>query len=987
MSLWIRLSCVVLVSCLWVSTASAWNPQVLGGRCKQTGNSCSGTIGNRGQSRGSCCDPAASNIITCASQNPCIGGRAYKWAISNLPLSWYFNPNGMVGKNGFAGLSEAQIIAAMKRGWDAWSSQGCTSFAHNYQGKTSNSAQRGDKQLVLFMPTPAQWAQFGAGTSTLAFTMPAPNNNGELLDGDIVYNPSPRGGWGIGNKTDLVGVTAHEAGHAIGFAHDARSSSLMFYAHTGNFSTLPKDDRDAVCFTYPGSCTTDANCGGCMRCVGGKCVRKTINQIAQLCKPCNSSSDCGGPSDLCIRLESGQRCVQACDAAGCCPVGYRCSDIGSGQVACLPDIGKCADARCTSDANCGPGEQCTSGVCKPKPVPADPKLCRTCQANTDCGGKNVCFTFPDGQGRCAMPCSADLFCPTGYQCQSQSGGRFCFPTDFVCTCTSNADCATGEICQNGACRPSSCKYGCACSDKVQCDAPYQCYQTGSGNLCFQPCGNSGGGTYPPGSPGGACNNGACTGGANCYNLQNGGNICLKPCTSNANCGTAGRCYQLGGQNFCACQNDNECGGGTTCNKSVLGQSGGGACAAKQAAASCPANFECKDAGGTSICQPKPIRNAGETCSNELACKEGMFCLKINAADSTGICFEDCSQTNKCQFGGACVLPLSGGNKACGCNTDSQCTGGKICLKVLANGQVGYCGAPQYKCGNGTCESTKGENCGNCAGDCGCATGQTCQGGVCKASGPRCGDGTCNGTENCGTCAGDCKCPSGQTCQNNKCAAPPQTCGNGQCDNGETCGSCPGDCPCPTGQTCQNGACAAAPPQTCGNGQCDNGETCGTCAADCPCPTGQTCQNGACAAPPASCGNGQCDNGETCGTCPGDCPCPTGQACQNGLCNAPSTCGDGQCVSGETCSSCPQDCGCTTGQTCQDNKCQASLSCSVADQINECDENGENCKAVCAKPNTGCQCSSQPGQSPMTPLLWLLVMVVGGLALRRRKDRA
>ena len=75
----------------------------------------------------------------------------------------------------------------------------------------------------------------------------------------------------------------------------------------------------------------------------------------------------------------------------------------------------------------------------------------------------------------------------------------------------------------------------------------------------------------------------------------------------------------------------------------------------------------------------------------------------------------------------------------------------------------------------------------------------------------CGDGSCApGVENCGNCPGDCPCASGTACSLSQCVP---VCGNGQCFPGvENCGNCATDCPCPGGTTCQNQQCR--PPDPC-----------------------------------------------------------------------------------------------------------------------------------------------------------------------------
>ena len=67
----------LLVGCfglfLFVSSAHAWNPLVVRGRCQQSGVQCSSTVGNAG-GQGACCDPQSSTIASCESNNRCAGG-------------------------------------------------------------------------------------------------------------------------------------------------------------------------------------------------------------------------------------------------------------------------------------------------------------------------------------------------------------------------------------------------------------------------------------------------------------------------------------------------------------------------------------------------------------------------------------------------------------------------------------------------------------------------------------------------------------------------------------------------------------------------------------------------------------------------------------------------------------------------------------------------------------------------------------------------
>ncbi len=182
--------------------------------------------------------------------------------------------------------------------------------------------------------------------------------------------------------------------------------------------------------------------------------------------------------------------------------------------------------------------------------------------------------------------------------------------------------------------------------------------------------------------------------------------------------------------------------------------------------------------------------------------------------------------------------------------------------VTADNQAEMDAAPIPPCGDGECETEKGENCSTCEEDCG---------------GPCCGNGNCDVElgETCSTCPEDC-----DVCK--------PVCGDGICDPDhpefpEDCTNCPEDCvDCP--EECGNG-------EKEGDEECDDGNTDPDdgCDEECKLET--------------DCPNGTCEEGENCENCPDDCP--------------DDCCGNGECddALGETCETCPDDCcepGCGDG---------------------------------------------------------------------------
>jgi len=317
-----------------------------------------------------------------------------------------------------------------------------------------------------------------------------------------------------------------------------------------------------------------------------------------------------------------------------------------------------------------------------------------------------------------------------------------------------------------------------------------------------------------------------------------------------------------------------------------------------------------------------------------------------------------------------------GEDCANCAADCACTTGQTC-------QNGVC-LGISSCGNAKCETDKGENCSTCPDDCACANGKICNNGKCIVA-SKCGNGTCDADENCSTCAADCACTNGQKCYNNACCTP-KTCNDLALDCGHGNDACGGslDCgKCDQGKVCAGGKCIVA--SKCGNGTCDADENCSTCAADCACVNGQICYNKACCTPKTcadiglECGTGDdtCGGGLTCGNC------DQGKACDNGKCVASPKCGDGTCDANENCSTCAPDCACADGQKCYkdaccipktcdglglecgtgDDTCGSALACGLCEQGKVCD-NGKcvanpDCGNGTCDANKGENCNTCP----------------------------
>jgi hypothetical protein len=209
-------------------------------------------------------------------------------------------------------------------------------------------------------------------------------------------------------------------------------------------------------------------------------------------------------------------------------------------------------------------------------------------------------------------------------------------------------------------------------------------------------------------------------------------------------------------------------------------------------------------------------------------KEGDVCGTTTCPSS------GCCDTDYVQYPSSCIKNCTSGS----CPSCSNCLPTSItaCAPLCHcdNGvqdcgecdvdKGGNCPEPCSFCGDGTCDT--GEDQSNCCDDCGCPSGQSCDGGVCRDicgngvidSGEKCELPNTNNNNNCiqatsscdystriycsrpdgfGNCDSNCLCvndiwscgSAGDTNYCNNCAAH---CGDGYCNCGETYASCPGD---------------------------------------------------------------------------------------------------------------------------------------------------------------------------------------------------
>ena len=143
-----------------------------------------------------------------------------------------------IQQDGAPNISDGSDFTAIRQGIDTWALIAGADMNSLYVGTTAiENAVAGDGiNLVTFRDL-----DYDFGTHTLAvgvatsFTEPAWLDGkfyraGQIIDADLMFNPTKTFTTSGGSGVDLQSVATHEGGHLYGISHSAAKGSVMFYA-------------------------------------------------------------------------------------------------------------------------------------------------------------------------------------------------------------------------------------------------------------------------------------------------------------------------------------------------------------------------------------------------------------------------------------------------------------------------------------------------------------------------------------------------------------------------------------------------------------------------------------------------------------------------------------------------------------------------------------------------------------------------------------
>ncbi|MEO1273738.1 MAG: putative metal-binding motif-containing protein, partial [Myxococcota bacterium] len=171
------------------------------------------------------------------------------------------------------------------------------------------------------------------------------------------------------------------------------------------------------------TCPEDFTCAAVSN-SGADLVFLCFPQTEILCLACESDSDCGGLSDMCLELLDGSFCGRSCELQAC-PEGYTCTEVqgadGELVAQCQPDEGLCSSCFDPDGDLYGIGPDCLGLDCNEESRDIHDNALELCnRIDDDCDNRiDEAFDFasdPNTCGDCDTQCSfegAEPLCEEG----------------------------------------------------------------------------------------------------------------------------------------------------------------------------------------------------------------------------------------------------------------------------------------------------------------------------------------------------------------------------------------------------------------------------------------------------------------------------------------------------------------------------------------------------------------------------------------------
>lgn len=201
--------------------------------------------------------PASSHLAEYVRPSGSSSPQPSRWNLSAFPVTWSLNPQ--TGGNIQGSRSVADVIQAS---FNTWTAAPNTALSVSRAGDSHLTASAADgvnlicfvcngdfskepETLAVTVTTTADAAgesDFHGGTSSFA---------GQIMDADILFNPSTSFSTSGNAGQDLQTIATHEIGHFLGLDHSAVVRAVMFPFAPPVEQTLSYDDLAGISALYP----------------------------------------------------------------------------------------------------------------------------------------------------------------------------------------------------------------------------------------------------------------------------------------------------------------------------------------------------------------------------------------------------------------------------------------------------------------------------------------------------------------------------------------------------------------------------------------------------------------------------------------------------------------------------------------------------------------------------------------------------------------